>query len=111
MTLVFGSAFQIGGGFLACLVVAAGLMAAMTLAGWAALSTGRLTAYAWSWACTPVVAVAVLMLDASVAVRSAASLLAAPLAGLAVLASLTALGPSPSPSRRPRQETDAAPPT
>ena len=85
MRLVFGDAFVVSGGLLAALIIAAGLMAMMTLAGWAALSQRRLRAYAWSWASTPVAAVLVFWSQLPSSVRTGASLVVAPAVGLVVL--------------------------
>jgi O-antigen/teichoic acid export membrane protein len=86
LELVFGAAYQVSGWFLASLIAGAGLTAALTIGGWAALSAGRHRLYAVAWLCAPVAAVVMLNRAGPVDVRAATALIAAPLVGLAVLA-------------------------
>jgi O-antigen/teichoic acid export membrane protein len=86
LELVFGAAYQVSGWFLAALIGGAGLTAALTIGGWAALSAGRHRLYAVAWLCTPIAAVVMLNREGPVDVRAATALIVAPVVGLTVLA-------------------------
>lgn len=83
MTL-FGPAYGVGAWTLAALTFAAALMAILTLLGTLVIGLGSHRAYSAGWITATLVAVAMLLLPASMELRSILSLSLGPLAGILV---------------------------
>lgn len=84
LMLFFGPDYRVEGWALAALTLAAVLMAVLTLLGTIVIGLGNHRAYSAGWLTATVVAVAILLLPASVEVRSILSLGLGPLAGIIV---------------------------
>jgi len=88
--LFFGPAYGVGAWTLALLTFAAVLMAILTLLGTVVIGLGSHRAYSAGWLTATAVAVGLLLLPASVEIRSILSLSFGPLAGILVHAAALA---------------------
>ncbi|NMR20880.1 hypothetical protein [Cellulomonas fimi] len=88
MVVLFGPAYDVAPWVLAALTLAAAVLALLTLTGAAVLSLGQHQAYAWGWVVATVVSFAVLLMPASIELRTALSLAVGPLVGVAVHAAV-----------------------
>lgn len=84
LMLFFGPAYAVGGWTLAAFTFAAALMAILTLLGTVVIGLGHHRAYSAGWLTATIVAVVLLLLPASVEIRSILSLSLGPLAGIMV---------------------------
>ena len=99
LTLVYGPTYVVGPWIIAGLVLAAGMLAIVTLTGAVCLAVDRHRAYSAGWIASTVLAVVILLLPIDLDLRAVLALLIGPVAGLAI--HLTAL-------RRDRAVSDAA---
>jgi O-antigen/teichoic acid export membrane protein len=93
MMLVFGPDYYVDGWVLGALMIAAVLIAVLTLSGTAAMAVGKHRAFSSGWLLATALALGLLWLPASIEVRSILSLTVGPLLGIAVHAA--AIGSRP----------------
>lgn len=91
LMLVFGPDYEVEGWALATLTLAAVLMAILTLLGTVVIGLGNHRAYSAGWLTATAVAIGLLLVPASVEIRSILSLGLGPLAGITVHAVAIAL--------------------
>jgi O-antigen/teichoic acid export membrane protein len=84
LVLVYGEAYAVNGWVIAGLVVAAGMLALVTLTGAVCLAVDRHRAYSTGWISATVLAVLILLLPLPIDLRAVLALLIGPLAGLAI---------------------------
>ncbi|WP_291055563.1 hypothetical protein [Herbiconiux sp.] len=84
LTLVYGPDYVVGSWTVAGLVLAAGMLALVTITGALCLALDKHRAYSGGWIAATVLAVLLLLLPLPIELRAVLSLLLGPLAGLAI---------------------------
>lgn len=82
LSAVFGPSYDVPGGVLAALMLAAGLLGVLTLTGSAVLALGDHAAYAAGWFIASMVTLSLLFLPLSLEVRAIVALATGPLVGI-----------------------------
>ncbi|MFB2584759.1 hypothetical protein [Herbiconiux liukaitaii] len=84
LVLFYGEDYDVNGWIIAGLVIAAGMLALVTLTGAVCLAVDRHRAYSTGWIAATVLAVLVLLLPLDIELRAVLALMIGPLAGLAI---------------------------
>jgi O-antigen/teichoic acid export membrane protein len=98
MTLYYGPAYFVDPWIVGGLVIAAGMLAMLTITGALSLALDRHSAYSAGWIAATVLAILILLLPIDIEVRSVLALVIGPLAGLVV--HFAAIRPRPGRSER-----------
>jgi O-antigen/teichoic acid export membrane protein len=109
LTWYYGPTYDVAGFTIAGLVLAAGMLALLTITGALCLALDRHSAYSAGWLAATALAVLVLLLPIDLELRTVLALLVGPVAGLVVHAVALRRAPS-TPSTPPTLSTPPAPP-